>query len=42
VELAGSMVAMTMVAAGLGSILQALRLPGVGSGYLCPNLCGPS
>jgi NCS2 family nucleobase:cation symporter-2 len=42
VELASSMVAMTMVAAGLGSILQALRLPGIGSGYLCPNLCGPS
>lgn len=42
VDIASSMVAMTMVAAGLGSILQALRLPGIGSGYLCPNLCGPS
>ncbi|MEW5733427.1 MAG: solute carrier family 23 protein [Thermodesulfobacteriota bacterium] len=42
ISLAGSMVALTMIAAGLGSILQGLRLPFMGSGYLCPNLCGPS
>jgi NCS2 family nucleobase:cation symporter-2 len=34
------MVSMTMIAAGIGSIIQASRT--VGSGYLCPNLCGPS
>ena len=31
-----------MLASGIGSIIQALRLPYLGSGYLCPNLCGPS
>lgn len=35
-------VAMTMVAAGLGTIIQATRGPGIGSGLLCPNLCGPN
>lgn len=42
ISLASSMVALTMVAAGLGSILQGLRLPFMGCGYLCPNVCGPS
>jgi NCS2 family nucleobase:cation symporter-2 len=37
-----SLVTFSMLASGIGSILQALRLPYVGSGYLCPNLCGPS
>lgn len=37
-----AVVALTMIACGLGTILQALRLPGIGSGYLCPNLCGPN
>jgi len=47
-EIGGSVIdgrgvlALTMIAAGLGTILQACRLPGVGSGYLCPNLCGPN
>jgi NCS2 family nucleobase:cation symporter-2 len=33
-------VGLTMIAAGLGTILQASRR--IGSGYLCPNLCGPN
>lgn len=37
-----AVLAMTMVACGLGTIVQGLRLPGIGSGYLCPNLCGPN
>lgn len=37
-----AVVALTMIACGVGTILQALRLPGIGSGYLCPNLCGPN
>ena len=35
-------VALTMIACGLGTMAQALRLPGFGSGFLCPNLCGPN
>jgi NCS2 family nucleobase:cation symporter-2 len=35
-------VAMTMIACGLGTFIQALRWRGIGSGYLCPNLCGPN
>lgn len=35
-------VALTMIACGIGTILQSLRLPGMGSGFLCPNLCGPN
>ena len=35
-------VAMTMLACGIGTILQAARWRGIGSGYLCPNLCGPN
>jgi NCS2 family nucleobase:cation symporter-2 len=47
-ELGGSfeeirgVVAMTMIACGLGTIAQAFRWRGFGSGYLCPNLCGPN
>lgn len=37
-----AVVALTMIACGLGTILQSLRLPGLGSGFLCPNLCGPN
>ena len=37
-----SVVALTMIACGIGTALQALRLPGFGSGFLCPNLCGPN
>lgn len=42
VELATAMVSLTMIAAGVGSVIQASRLPFMGSGYLCPNVCGPS
>jgi xanthine permease XanP len=41
-EFTASLVTFSMLASGFGSILQALRLPYLGSGYLCPNLCGPS
>jgi xanthine permease XanP len=37
-----SLVCFSMIAAGLGTALQAIRRGPVGSGYLCPNLCGPS
>ena len=32
----------SMLAAGIGSIIQSIGLPFIGSGYLCPNVCGPS
>jgi xanthine permease XanP len=35
-------VALTMVACGIGTILQAFRWGVLGSGFLCPNLCGPN
>ncbi len=35
-------VALTMVACGVGTIVQAFRMRGFGSGFLCPNLCGPN
>jgi len=37
-----AVVALTMMACGLGTIIQAVRWHGIGSGYLCPNLCGPN
>ncbi|MBN1200120.1 MAG: hypothetical protein JXA23_12265, partial [Bacteroidales bacterium] len=37
-----SVVSFSMIAAGIGTILQSFRKGPVGSGYLCPNLCGPS
>ncbi|MBN1455499.1 MAG: xanthine permease, partial [Methanomicrobia archaeon] len=36
------MVSMALLAAGVGTILQALNRKGIGSGYLCPSVCGPS
>lgn len=36
------MVSMSILAGGIGTILQALNKKGVGSGYLCPSVCGPS
>jgi NCS2 family nucleobase:cation symporter-2 len=39
---AAALLALTMMACGIGTILQSLRLPGFGSGYLCPNLAGPN
>lgn len=41
-EFTTNMVMLSMIAAGIGSIIQCLRLPFIGSGYLCPSLCGPS
>jgi len=41
-EFAATLIAFSMLAAGLGSIIQSVGLPFIGSGYLCPNLCGPS
>ena len=35
-------VAFTMIACGIGTIVQAMRFRGFGSGFLCPNLCGPN
>lgn len=37
-----AVVALTMIACGVGTILQAVRWGAFGSGYLCPNLCGPN
>ncbi|MBN2061573.1 MAG: purine/pyrimidine permease [Deltaproteobacteria bacterium] len=41
-EQATRMVAMAMIAAGIGALAQALRKGPVGSGFLCPQVCGPS
>lgn len=41
-EMSASLIAFSMIAAGLGSIIQSVGLPFIGSGYLCPNVCGPS
>jgi xanthine permease XanP len=41
-EVTQSVISFSMLAAGIGSILQSLRLRYLGSGYLCPNVCGPS
>ena len=39
---AATMIQMSMIAGGLGTILQSLKKGPMGSGYLCPQLCGPS
>lgn len=41
-QVARSLVAMSMIAGGVTTVLQALRRGPVGSGYLCPEVCGPS
>ena len=41
-QLTASLITFSMLAAGLGSIIQSVGLPFIGSGYLCPNVCGPS
>jgi len=41
-EFTASLIAFSMIASGLGSIIQAVGLPFIGSKYLCPNVCGPS
>jgi len=42
IEVASTMVSLTMIAAGVGTVIQAYRGKWMGSGYLCPNICGPS
>ena len=37
-----SVVALSMIACGVGTILQAFRMRRFGSGFLCPNLVGPN
>jgi NCS2 family nucleobase:cation symporter-2 len=39
---ARSFISLTMIAGGLTTILQALKKGTIGSGYLCPAVCGPS
>lgn len=39
---AAFLVSMCLLGGGIGSMLQALRRGPVGSGYLCPQVCGPS
>lgn len=41
-EFTCTLIAFSMLAAGVGSVVQSVGLPFIGSGYLCPNLCGPS
>ena len=41
-EFTASLIAFSMLAAGIGSIIQSIGIPFIGSGYLCPNVCGPS
>ena len=41
-EFGAALVTFSMVSAGIGSIIQSAGLPFIGSGYLCPNVCGPS
>lgn len=36
------LISMSMLAGGIGVIVQGLNKGPVGSGYLCPQLCGPS
>ncbi len=36
------MVNMSMLAAGIGTVIQAFPRGPIGSGYLCPMVCGPS
>jgi NCS2 family nucleobase:cation symporter-2 len=39
---AAAAVGMSMIAVGIGTLLQTISKGPIGSGYLCPNLCGPS
>ncbi|MDP8218368.1 MAG: solute carrier family 23 protein [Candidatus Theseobacter exili] len=41
-EFTADLITFSMIATGLGSIIQSVGLPFIGSGYLCPNVCGPS
>ena len=37
-----AVVALSMIACGIGTIVQAWRWGIIGSGYLCPSVCGPN
>jgi len=37
-----SVIALTMIPCGIGTIVQSLRCRFIGSGFVCPNLCGPN
>jgi len=37
-----SVIALTMIACGIGTIVQVFRWRFLGSGFVCPNLCGPN
>ena len=39
---ATNLVSISMIAGGIGTIVQALSRGPAGSGYLCPQVCGPS
>ncbi len=39
---ATNLVAVSMIAGGIGFIVQAFSREPIGSGYLCPQVCGPS
>ena len=41
-EFTAGFIAISMLVAGIGSIIQSVGLPFIGSGYLCPSLCGPT
>ena len=41
-EFTAALITFSMIAAGVGSIIQSVGLPIIGSRYLCPNVCGPS
>jgi len=41
-EFTANFIAFSMLAIGLGSIVQSIGIPYIGSKYLCPNVCGPS
>ncbi len=39
---AAAFISLSMIAGGITTILQAIKKGPVGSGYLCPSVCGPS
>ncbi|MDP8315118.1 MAG: solute carrier family 23 protein [Candidatus Celaenobacter antarcticus] len=39
---ASGFISITMISSGIVTIIQALKKGPVGSGYLCPSVCGPS
>lgn len=41
-QAAASLVSMSMLAGGIGVVIQSFSKGPVGSGYLCPQVCGPS